>query len=172
MTVVIDLDARDEAIALVAKARGCSVDVLIWCPAFLKCGNYICQEIATLYYEILAKRPVVVMQPPTPVPPSATPEQLELLPKATSILVEAESLTEGARNKDYGHPLDDYNRTAALWSAILGREVTAQQAILCMVAVKISRECHVPKRDNRVDGAGYFKVLDMAINEAARRAAK
>lgn len=32
-----------------------------------------------------------------------------------------------------------------------------------MIAVKISRECHRPKRDNRVDIAGYAEVLDMVI---------
>ena len=52
---------------------------------------------------------------------------------------------------------------------ILNIPITAEQAALCMVAVKISRECHRPKRDNRVDGAGYFKVLDMIINERERR---
>jgi hypothetical protein len=30
-----------------------------------------------------------------------------------------------------------------------------------MVGVKISRECNKPKRDNRVDGAGYFETLQM-----------
>jgi hypothetical protein len=89
--------------------------------------------------------------------------------KDTSILLEAEHLTEGARNADYGHPLDDYRRTAKLWSAVLGIDVTPEQAMLCMICVKISRECNHPKRDNRVDGAGYFKCLDMAINERIRR---
>ena len=30
-----------------------------------------------------------------------------------------------------------------------------------MVGVKISREANSPKRDNRVDGAGYFETLEM-----------
>ena len=36
--------------------------------------------------------------------------------------------------------------------------------IYCMIAVKISRECHRPKRDNRVDIAGYAEALDMVVN--------
>lgn len=77
-----------------------------------------------------------------------------------TILEEAQRLVYGARNDSYGHPADDYTRTAAIWSAILGVPVTAAQAALCMVGVKISRECHAPKRDNRTDGAGYFAVVD------------
>ncbi len=41
---------------------------------------------------------------------------------------------------------------------------------LMMVGVKISREVNHPKRDNRVDGAGYFNCVDMVIEERARRA--
>ena len=55
-----------------------------------------------------------------------------------TILQEAQRLVYGARRETYGHPLDDYTRTATMWSAILGTTVTAEQAILCMIAVKIS----------------------------------
>jgi hypothetical protein len=72
-------------------------------------------------------------------------------------------LVHGQRGQDYGHPYEDFSRTAKMWSAILGIEVTPQQAILCMIAVKISRECHLPKRDNRVDIAGYAEALDMVV---------
>jgi len=80
-----------------------------------------------------------------------------------SILFEAHNLVHGVRGEDYGHPYHDFSRTAKIWSAILGIEVTPQQAILCMIAVKISRECHRPKRDNRVDIAGYAEALDMVV---------
>ena len=36
-----------------------------------------------------------------------------------------------------------------------------EQVPLCMIAVKISRECHEPKRDNMIDIAGYAETLDM-----------
>lgn len=86
-----------------------------------------------------------------------------------SILDEAQRLVHGPRGDAYGHPLDDYTRTAAMMSAILGHEVSAEQAIRCMIAVKLSRECNKPKRDNRVDMAGYAECLQMV---ADRRAAK
>lgn len=77
-----------------------------------------------------------------------------------TILTEAQRLVYGPREADYGHPYNDYTKTAALWSAILETEVTAKEAALCMVAVKISREVHRPKRDNLVDIAGYAAVAD------------
>lgn len=83
-----------------------------------------------------------------------------LLPFDESVLEEAQRLVYGDRNESYGHPADDFGRTAKIMSAILGVEVEAWQAALCMVGVKISRECNTPKRDNRVDGAGYFAVVD------------
>ncbi len=76
-----------------------------------------------------------------------------------TILQEAQRLVYGDRGADYGHPLDDYSRTAALWSAIVGHPVTAEQAILCMIAVKISRQVNKPKRDNLTDIAGYAECL-------------
>lgn len=93
-----------------------------------------------------------------------------------SILQEAHRLTHGDRNRDYGHPLDDYTRTAALISAMLAHKlkepITAREMALAMVCVKLSREMNHPKRDNRTDGAGYFWVADQCEQEARRRAEK
>lgn len=86
---------------------------------------------------------------------------------AETVLEEAGRLVYGDRQEAYGHPADDYERTALIWSAILGFPVTAKQAALCMVGVKLSREAHRPGRDNRVDGAGYFAVCDRIENRAA-----
>lgn len=91
-------------------------------------------------------------------------------PYEESALQEAQRLVHGSRRASYGHPLDDYTRTAALWSAILGIDITPEHAILCMIGVKLSRECHKPHRDNRVDAAGYAECLDMAHAERVRRA--
>lgn len=77
-----------------------------------------------------------------------------------TILEEAQRIVYGPREQAYGHPADDYGRVARLWSVLLSTDVTPAQAALCMVAVKIARECHSPSRDNRVDGAGYFAVVD------------
>ncbi len=89
-----------------------------------------------------------------------------------SILIEANNTVHYDRMEKYGHPLDDYTRTAALWSAILGVEITAEQALLCMVTMKLSRECNGHLRDNLVDAAGYLECLDLSITEREKRNAE
>lgn len=91
-----------------------------------------------------------------------------------SILMEAEDITNGARNKAYGHPLDDYTKTAKMWSGVLAKklkvDITPEEAMLCMCCVKISREVNKPARDNLVDLAGYANCVDMCRAERERRA--
>jgi hypothetical protein len=86
-----------------------------------------------------------------------------------TILQEAQRLVHGDRQRDYGHPIDDFTRTARLWSAILDVAVTAEQVGLCMMAVKISRQCNQPKRDNMTDAAGYAATVQMVVDERERR---
>jgi hypothetical protein len=38
-----------------------------------------------------------------------------------------------------------------------------------MVGVKLAREAYSPKRDNLVDGAGYFGTVQMVMDERQRR---
>lgn len=83
-------------------------------------------------------------------------------PFVESAACEAHRLVHGTRGADYGHPAEDFRRTGRMWAALLGVEsITAQQVGLCMIALKLSRECHRPKRDNRVDIAGYAETLEM-----------
>jgi len=92
-----------------------------------------------------------------------------------SILQEAHRLTHGSRQKDYGHPLDDYTRTAAMASAMLAHKLkeplAPHEMALVMVLVKLSRQINAPKRDNMVDGAGYCWVSQECLDEAERRKA-
>jgi hypothetical protein len=85
-----------------------------------------------------------------------------------NILEEAIILTSGKRNDDYGPPLSDYRRTAALWTALLahklkpGESIGWDDAIRCMCAVKLSRDVHKRSRDNMVDLAGYAQCRQLA----------
>jgi len=85
--------------------------------------------------------------------------------KPESICSEADRIVSKDRNDDYGHPRDDFSRIADLWEAAFGWPVSAEDVGLAMILLKVSRELHRPKRDNRVDIAGYAKTLDM-IDEA------
>ena len=82
-----------------------------------------------------------------------------------TILEEAQSAVYGDRQNDYGTVTENFSTIAKLWSAVLKAEVTAEQVGLCMVQVKISRQMFKPKRDNLVDGAGYFATIEKMENE-------
>jgi hypothetical protein len=78
----------------------------------------------------------------------------------TDIFDEAAALMGGDRQESYGDCVDNHRRIALIFSGILGIEVSAHQAALLMEGVKLAREAHRPKRDNRVDGAAYWRIAD------------
>ncbi len=80
---------------------------------------------------------------------------------AESICSEADRLVDGARQKNYGHPLKNYTRVAELWSAYQGRELSAEDVVTMMMLLKIGRLMNGFHRDSVVDIAGYAKCLDL-----------
>lgn len=86
---------------------------------------------------------------------------------------EAATLVHGARQANYGHPLDNFTGTAGIWNGIIHKKLnaplTAEDVALCMVGVKLSRETHVSKRDNIVDAHGYLMTYQMVKDERDRR---
>lgn len=87
-----------------------------------------------------------------------------------NVLEEANRLVHGDRDEAYGHPFDFFSRVAAMWSAMLGVQVTAEQVGLLMGAFKLARQCHKLGVDNLIDLAGYAETVNMVIEERARRA--
>lgn len=81
-----------------------------------------------------------------------------------NILIEAQNAVYGDRQADYGTVTENFGTIAKLWSAVLKTEVTPEQVALCMVQVKVARQMYKPKRDNLVDGAGYFATLEKLEN--------
>ena len=91
-------------------------------------------------------------------------------PTPESICLEADRLVATDRQEAYGHPFEDFSRTARLWEPILGLtsgSITPEQVALCMIQLKVSRLCHAYKRDSAVDIAGYAKTLDLVAQARA-----
>lgn len=83
------------------------------------------------------------------------------MPDDTTVLEEAEAAVMGARRNDYGHPADNHQRTADLWSAFLGVQISARDVCWMNILQKASRDHHAPKRDNVVDAAGYARNIEL-----------
>jgi hypothetical protein len=82
------------------------------------------------------------------------------------IISEAYNLITGQRQNDYDHPLEDYSRTVDIFRAITGINLSAEEGIMFMVSMKLSRlanelinELNVP--DNTRDAIGYLGCLNM-----------
>ena len=87
--------------------------------------------------------------------------------KKTSILSEADTIVNGARQETYGHPSDNHGCTAQMWSGYLSRKYGTKIVLdvrdVCWLNAlqKISRDANQPKRDNLVDVAGYAANIEM-----------
>jgi len=94
-------------------------------------------------------------------------------PPAT-ILAEADNIAGEDRSRDYGHPLINHQRIAAIWNVqlagILTAPITPRQVALMMIGLKLAREANTPKRDNLVDVAGYVKCIELIDSETQRLA--
>jgi len=82
-----------------------------------------------------------------------------------SILAEAYHLVHGERGVAYGHPYDDFGRTAGMVSEAfkhkLKEPLTQEDIAIFMICVKVSRFMNKPSRDSVVDMAGYPETLWM-----------
>lgn len=80
-------------------------------------------------------------------------------PVREATLTQAATLISGDRAKDYGDAADSFTRLAALWTPILGVDVTPEQVALCLTQLKISRLIVTPGHtDSWVDAAGYIAL--------------
>ena len=85
----------------------------------------------------------------------------------SDILHTAVDLTMGDRNDAHGDPLPNHERIAAIWSVILGVEVSATQAALCMAGMKLARLAYQPTHaDSAIDLAAYAAIAgELAARE-------
>lgn len=91
-----------------------------------------------------------------------------------NILQEAAVLVHGNRQKQYGHPADDYTALALIWRGVLlqagittpeqSEKLTAEVAALLMAALKVNRLAKdATHKDSLVDLAGYARVIEMIL---------
>jgi hypothetical protein len=95
-------------------------------------------------------------------PPPPTETRVKK-PEEPSILDVANRLVNGDRNKAYGPPQEDFSRQARMWEVVFSLppgSIKPEQVGLAMVCVKVCRELHRHKRDNLIDGVGYFLTVD------------
>lgn len=78
--------------------------------------------------------------------------------KRTEILETAKALTNGAREREYGTPAENFKRAAVGWSVILEQDVSAEQVALCMAWLKLARLVNGPHLDSYVDAAAYMAL--------------
>jgi hypothetical protein len=76
---------------------------------------------------------------------------------AGDFLIQAKATIQD-RGMDYGHPSDNMQRTAALWSSYLEMPITDYQVAMCLALVKVARSMETPKVDNFVDACGYMAI--------------
>lgn len=87
---------------------------------------------------------------------------------------EAKEIVLGARRYDYGHPKENFERIADLWTAYFrpklkdGITVDVRDVAFAMVLLKMARELNAPKPDNLVDIVGYVYALDETYRQAER----
>lgn len=88
-----------------------------------------------------------------------------------TVCQEADRLVSDDRQSSYGHPRDNFTRIGRMWGALLNiADIPPEKVALCLAAMKMSREAHKPKRDNRVDAIGYIKCADLILVREAEEA--
>lgn len=80
--------------------------------------------------------------------------------EVASILEEAQEILGGERESDYGDPVANFTRIARIASSILNEDISPEQCVVVMMAVKLSREQYKHKRDNLVDLVAYTEILN------------
>lgn len=87
------------------------------------------------------------------------------LKETMSILTQAEKIINGDRQEEYGPAKESFERVASVWSAILGQPVTAEQAALCMIGLKLVRCSYKITLDSIVDICGYAGIIEKILFE-------
>lgn len=75
------------------------------------------------------------------------------------ILNTAQHLIDNDRQKAYGDPVVMWQRVAKVWSVIFKTDISPEQALLAMCALKAVRQSVRHSDDNLVDMAAYAELI-------------
>jgi hypothetical protein len=85
--------------------------------------------------------------------------------KADALLEHAAGIVT-RRRREYGDPTLLFGQIAQRWSLTLGVDVTAAQAVACMIDLKLARLAHDPGHGDSIsDIAGYAGVLAEVLHD-------
>jgi hypothetical protein len=80
-------------------------------------------------------------------------------PLRVQLMHEAEMITCGDRDLDYGDPVLNHQRIADIASLCIGKELTAHDVVMVLIAAKLARARISPtKRDHYVDLMAYAGI--------------
>ena len=80
-------------------------------------------------------------------------------PLRAQLLREAEEITCGDRHMDYGDPVTNHERIAAIASVATGHQLSAHDVVMVLIAAKMARARISPmKRDHYVDMMAYAGI--------------
>jgi len=68
------------------------------------------------------------------------------------------------KERMYGPFSEGMKRAAMIASGCTGKDITAEDMYICMVALKLSRHSYNYKKDNLLDAVAYIGALDNYIN--------
>lgn len=95
-------------------------------------------------------------------PAQSQPHPIASQKPASAWLSAAIAATSGDRQRDYGHPHENFTKIAQAWSIIFGVEVSIAQVAQAMIMMKVCRDLNTHKDDNWVDIVGYALAYEQA----------
>lgn len=81
---------------------------------------------------------------------------------------EADKLLNADRQHTYGDAIVNHERIAAIWSALLGTQISSTEAALMMAALKIYRAVNNPAHlDSFIDAVAYIDIAAQASSSSS-----
>ena len=86
---------------------------------------------------------------------------MNILEKANEII----NIRSEEKQRQYGPFSEGMKRAAKIASGATGKDFTAKDMYMAMIALKLSRESYKHKEDNLLDAAAYIGALNNYENE-------